>query len=260
MLQNTVTQNTANSHTSGISLEISLGIHHKGPDLSLNSITPWSICEMQPGWIWSFLLWLVDETMWEIFPENWEGFTPALQPPPLRAPTRAILPFISESRQLPGMKETALNISLARETAVTIARARRNQDGPGGGCPSAGPPGHRATAPRADPPPPTPPPTPLHLRTSGQPCARRTSRSPPPPPQINKKPPAAACHRLPRQGSKQTPLGHDTGLNASFGKRRLTASPPPPAPGGGVAGEVLWVALPDYFLGPAFYSCAKPIP
>lgn len=49
MLRNTVTENTANSHTSGISLEISLGIHHKGPDLSLNSITPLSICEMQPG-------------------------------------------------------------------------------------------------------------------------------------------------------------------------------------------------------------------
>lgn len=182
MLQNTVTQNTANSHTSGISLEISLGIHHKGPDLSLNSITPWSICEMQPGWIWSFLLWLVDETMWEIFPENWEGFTPALQPPPLRAPTRAILPFISESRQLPGMKETALNISLTRETAVTIARARRNRDGPGGGCPSAGPRGHRATGPPRPAPTrrhPQPPPHTHTLRTSGQPCARQTSLSPP---------------------------------------------------------------------------------
>lgn len=64
------------------SSEISSGTHHKGPDLSLNSITPLSVCEMHPGWIWSFLLRLVDETMWEIFPENWEGFTPP--PLPLR--------------------------------------------------------------------------------------------------------------------------------------------------------------------------------
>lgn len=177
MLQNTVTQNTANSHTSGISLEISLGIHHKGPDLSLNSITPWSICEMQPGWIWSFLLWLVDETMWEIFPENWEGFTPALQPPPLRAPTRAILPFISESRQLPGMKETALNISLTRETAVTIARARRNRDGPGGGCPSAGPPGHRAPRRPADTH--SPPPTHTHSAPAASPAPGGLHAAPP---------------------------------------------------------------------------------
>lgn len=64
------------------SSEISSGTHHKGPDLSLNSRTPLSVCETQPGWFWSFLLRLVDETMWEIFPENWEGFTPP--PLPLR--------------------------------------------------------------------------------------------------------------------------------------------------------------------------------
>lgn len=132
-LRSTLTESTANDRTSGIPPEISLGIHHKGPDLSLNSITPLSTCEMRPGWIWSFLLWLVDETMWEISPENWEGFTRAPQPPALQHGYLlfgCLSPELSSCRRGEGRLGTSLphvNPSSKR------ARAER-------GCPAPGAP------------------------------------------------------------------------------------------------------------------------
>lgn len=188
----------ANSHTSGISLEISLGIHHKRPDLSLNSITPLSVCEMQPGWIWSFLLWLVDETMWEIFPENWEGFTPALQPPRCsRSHTRFLC--LSPNRGSCPEWKTRLWTSLwhvrpARQWPSTEPGGRA---GPGRGrvgrlaprrCPPHPPP-RPATA---DPPPPSAPAaSPCGTLRTAELTALRTAS-------------AAARHTLPGQVPKQT--------------------------------------------------------
>lgn len=177
MLQNTVTQNTANSHTSGISLEISLGIHHKGPDLSLNSITPLSICEMQPGWIWSFLLWLVDETMWETFPENWEGFTPALQPPRLSTDTRYFAVYLWIEAAARNERHGSEHLSDTWDRRDNSrARNQAVRGGPGRVAPRRVP--LRGSA---------PPPRPAGLcaprgraatlRTGGRPCGRCARRS-----------------------------------------------------------------------------------
>lgn len=79
------------------------------------------------------------------------------------AQTHSILLFISESRQLPGMKGTARNVSLTRETVTTIERAVCRA-GPGLGLLLRGsaPP---ATAPRRRPPHPRP--ALQSLRTAG---------------------------------------------------------------------------------------------
>lgn len=170
-LRSTLTESTANDHTSGIPPEISLGIHHKGPDLSLNSITPLSTCEMRPGWIWSFLLWLVDETMWEISPENWEGFTRAPQTPALQ---HGYLLFGCLSPELGSCRrgEGRLGTSLPHVSPSSQwARAER-------GCPAPG-----APRPQYPSPAPVPVPVPEQRVSQAQPLApsRGKSECPQPP-------------------------------------------------------------------------------
>lgn len=164
-MQSTLTESTANDHTSGIPPEISLGIHHKGPDLSLNSITPLSTCEMRPGWIWSFLLWLVDETMWEISPENWEGFTRAPQAPALQ---HGYLLFGCLSPELGSCRqgEGRLGTSLAHVSPSSQwATAER-------GCPAPGAP--RPPRPRTSP---GPVPVPQQRVRKAQPLAPSQGKS-----------------------------------------------------------------------------------
>lgn len=87
-------------------------------------------------------------------------------------------------------------------------------------------------------------------RSSGQPrraCPRRSLRGEKPPRQ-----PAAGF-----RGGFLSERPGAGGLSASLGTRSLAAL----APGGGVLKKCCGkLALPDYFLRPGFYSCAKAIP